>query len=120
MEAFMNRREFLACGVAAALAPAGASAKAGCTIRVRLFISGTVQGVSYRASTQEQARKRDVVGWVRNLEDGRVEALAQGSRDRVEELVAWCHRGPPAAKVEKVVVSFEDVNDEFKTFDVRA
>jgi len=109
----MNRREFLASGLAAALA------KAGCTVRVRLFISGTVQGVSYRASTQEQARKRDIVGWVRNLEDGRVEALAQGSKDKVEELVAWCRRGPPSAKVEKVVVTFEDVNDELKTFEVR-
>ncbi|HVE40096.1 MAG TPA: acylphosphatase [Planctomycetota bacterium] len=108
----MNRREFLA-AAAAALAPLA------CSIRVRLFISGTVQGVSYRASTQEQARKREVVGWVRNLEDGRVEALAQGSKDKVEELVAWCRRGPPAAKVEKVVVTFEDVNDEFKTFEVR-
>ncbi len=109
----MNRREFLA-------AAAGALAKAGCSIRVHLFISGTVQGVSYRASTQEQARTRGVVGWVRNLEDGRVEALAQGSKDKVEELVAWCRRGPPAAKVEKVVVTFEDVNDELKTFEVRS
>jgi len=107
----MNRREFLASGLLAALA--------GCTVRVRLFISGTVQGVSYRASTQEQARKRDIVGWVRNLEDGRVEALAQGSKDKVEELVAWCRRGPPAAKVEKVEATFEEVNDEFRTFEVR-
>ncbi len=114
----MNRREFLAAATAA-LAPAEGLATSGCSIRVRLFISGTVQGVSYRASTQEQARKRDVVGWVRNLQDGRVEALAQGSKDKVEELVAWCRRGPPAAKVEKVEVTFEDVNDEFKTFEVR-
>jgi len=108
----MNRREFLA-AAAAALAPRS------CSIRVRLFISGTVQGVSYRASTQEQARKRDVVGWVRNLQDGRVEALAQGSKDKVEELVAWCRRGPPAAKVEKVEATVEEVNDVFKTFEVR-
>jgi acylphosphatase len=121
MEGFMNRREFLA-AAAAALAPglpAAALAEAGCSVRVRLFISGTVQGVSYRASTQEQARKRDLVGWVKNLEDGRVEALVQGTKDKVEELVAWCRRGPPAAKVEKVVVTFEDVNDEFRSFDAR-
>ena len=108
----MNRRDFLV-AAAAALAPRS------CSIRVRLFISGTVQGVSYRASTQEQARKRGIVGWVRNLEDGRVEALVQGSKDKVEELVAWCRRGPPAAKVEKVEATFEEVNDEFKTFEVR-
>ena len=110
----MNRRDFLAAGLAAALSPRA------CTIRVRLFISGTVQGVSYRASTQEQARKRGIIGWVRNLEDGRVEALAQGSKTPVEELVAWCRRGPPAAKVEKVALSFEHVGDEFEAFDVRS
>ena len=95
MEAPMNRREFLLIPLAAALS---------CTVRVRLFISGIVQGVSFRASTQDQARQRGVVGWVKNLEDGRVEALAQGSKDKVDELVRWCHRGPPAAKVEKVAV----------------
>jgi len=106
----MDRREFLLLPLAAALA---------CTIRVRLFISGVVQGVSYRASTQEQARRRGVVGWVKNLEDGRVEAVAQGTRERVEELIAWCRKGPPAAKVEKVDVSPEEVGDEFRSFEVR-
>lgn len=110
----MDRREFLM-GAAAAVARWACS----CTVRVRLFISGTVQGVSYRASTQEQAQKRGIVGWVKNLEDGRVEALAQGAKDKVEELVRWCHTGPPAAKVEKVVVSWEEVGDEFRRFDVR-
>jgi len=86
---------------------------------VRLFISGTVQGVSYRASTQEQARKRGIAGWVKNLADGRVEALAQGTREPVDDLVKWCHTGPPAAKVEKVVVSWEDVGDDLKGFEVR-
>ena len=110
MEASMNRREFLLAPLAAALS---------CTVRVRLFISGVVQGVSYRASTQEQARPRGIVGWVKNLEDGRVEALAQGSKDRVTELIDWCRKGPPAAKVDKVDVSWEDVGDEFRAFDVR-
>jgi acylphosphatase len=110
----MKRREFLAAGLALArgLLPS-------CTVRVRLFVSGTVQGVSYRASTQEQARKRGIVGWVKNLSDGRVEALAQGTREPVEALVKWCHTGPPAAKVEKVVVTGEEVGDELKDFEVR-
>jgi len=113
----MNRRDFLA----AVFAMAGRAAVAStCTVRVRLFISGIVQGVSYRASTQEQARKRGIVGWVKNLEDGRVEAVAQGSKDKVEELVRWCHTGPSAAKVEKVAVSWEEVGDELKTFEVRS
>jgi len=110
MEASMDRREFLMIPFAAALA---------CTVRARLFISGVVQGVSYRASTQEQARRRGIVGWVKNLEDGRVEALAQGSKDQMTELLEWCRKGPPAAKVEKVDVSWEEVGDEFRSFEVR-
>ena len=110
----MNRRDFLL-GLGAVAARGAMS----CTVRVRLFISGTVQGVSYRASTQEQAQKRGIVGWVRNLQDGRVEAVAQGSKDKVAELVTWCRTGPPAAKVEMVEVNAEDVGDEFQRFDVR-
>jgi len=106
----MDRREFLMLPLAAALS---------CTIRVRLFISGVVQGVSYRASTQEQARRRGIVGWVKNLDDGRVEAVAQGTKERVEELIAWCRKGPPAAKVEKVDVTSEEVGDELRGFEVR-
>ena len=111
MEASMDRREFLMLPLAAALS---------CTVRVRLFISGVVQGVSYRASTQEQARRQGILGWVKNLDDGRVEAVAQGSKDRVAELIAWCRKGPPAAKVEKVDVSWEEVGDELRGFEVRS
>jgi acylphosphatase len=106
----MNRREFLLVPLAAAVS---------CTVRVRLFISGVVQGVSYRASTQEQARQRGIVGWVKNLQDGRVEAVAQGSKDRVADLIAWCRKGPPAAKVDRVEVSWEEVGDELRGFDIR-
>jgi len=107
----MDRREFLLLSLMAALA---------CTVRVRLFISGVVQGVSYRASTQEQARRRGIVGWVKNLDDGRVEAVAQGSKDEVADLIAWCRKGPPAAKVDKVDVTTEEVGDELRGFEVRS
>lgn len=107
----MDRREFLMLPLAAALS---------CTVRVRLFVSGVVQGVSYRASTQEEARRRGILGWVKNLDDGRVEAVAQGTKDRVVELIAWCRKGPPAAKVEKVDVSWEEVGDELRGFEVRS
>ena len=110
MEGSMTRREFLLIPLAAA---------ASCTVRVHLFISGVVQGVSYRASTREQARPRGIVGWVKNLEDGRVEAVAQGSKDKVTELIAWCRKGPPAAKVDKVEATWEDVGDDFKDFEIR-
>ena len=108
----MNRRDFLL------LAPLAMARS--CTVRARLFVSGVVQGVSFRASTQEQARRRGIVGWVRNLDDGRVEAVAQGSKDRMTELVAWCRKGPPAAKVEKLDVTWEEVGDEFRDFEVRS
>jgi acylphosphatase len=111
MEASMNRRAFL-------LAPLAMLES--CTVRAHLFVSGVVQGVSFRASTQDQARRRGIVGWVKNLDDGRVEAVAQGSKDRMRELVAWCRKGPPAAKVEKLDVTWEEVGDEFRDFEVRS
>lgn len=70
-------------------------------------VDGRVQGVYYRASTQEQARALGLRGWVRNLPDGRVELRAQGTRDRVEALIAWCRKGPPSARVTSVDVDWE-------------
>ncbi len=72
--------------------------------RVRAIVSGRVQGVSFRASTAQEARRLGVVGWVKNRPDGGVELEAQGDDDRVTELLAWCRHGPPAAHVTKVAV----------------
>ncbi len=69
---------------------------------VRLLISGRVQGVWYRESMRREAVAQGVVGWVRNLPDGRVEAFLEGPPDAVERLVDWAHRGPPAARVARV------------------
>jgi acylphosphatase len=76
------------------------------TARARILVSGLVQGVGYRFSTVEEAGRLGLAGWVRNLPDGRVEALAEGPRPLVEELVAWCRRGPPAARVTGVEVEW--------------
>ncbi|HEX7900909.1 MAG TPA: acylphosphatase [Planctomycetota bacterium] len=87
--------------------------------RARLLISGRVQGVGYRASTHWAAKKiGGLTGWVRNLDDGRVEAVVEGPRDKIEELVAWAHQGPPAARVSDVEVAWEPATGEFKGFDV--
>ncbi|MFP4632298.1 MAG: acylphosphatase [Halobacteriales archaeon] len=76
--------------------------------RAHVHVSGRVQGVYYRASTRDAARERGVSGWVRNLEDGRVEAVFEGSDDAVEEMVEWCHTGSPRASVEEVEVEYEE------------
>ena len=73
-----------------------------------MFVSGTVQGVYYRASTRDEAREQGVDGWVKNLADGRVEAVFEGPAERVEHMVDWCHTGSPAASVEDVEVEYGD------------
>ncbi|MDY6819769.1 MAG: acylphosphatase [Halobacteriales archaeon] len=78
------------------------------TTRAHVFVSGTVQGVYYRATTRDTARDHDVDGWVRNLADGRVEAVFEGSEAAVEAMIEWCHEGSPAAQVEDVEVEYEE------------
>lgn len=70
-----------------------------------VLISGRVQGVGYRMSTQEQARQLGLRGWVRNLVDGRVEARFVGEVAAIEAMMAWCWEGPPMAKVEAVEIA---------------
>lgn len=76
-------------------------------VRAHVLISGVVQGVGYRFSTQDMALLLKLNGWVRNLRDGRVEAVFEGSQDTVEEILRWCHQGPPAAVVKQVDVEYE-------------
>ncbi len=81
--------------------------------RVRVRVTGLVQGVWYRASTRNEAERLGVVGWVKNLPDGSVRLEAEGPASRVEELVRWCHEGPPSARVAGVEVEWvEPTADE--------
>ena len=73
----------------------------------RAFVAGRVQGVWFRGSTQEKARALALVGWVRNLADGRVEVLVRGPEAAVAELEHWLQRGPPLARVDRLTVSEE-------------
>ena len=75
-------------------------------IRAHVFVSGRVQGVYYRATTREKARQEGVDGWVKNLTDGRVEAVFEGGRTAVEGMVEWCHTGSPGAGVDGVDVEY--------------
>jgi acylphosphatase len=88
-------------------------------VRAHVFVSGDVQGVSFRAATVDEARRLGVNGWVRNLADGRVEAEAEGERAKVEALVRWCGRGPPAARVGGVRVEWRTYTGELGPFSVR-
>jgi acylphosphatase len=76
--------------------------------RAHVFVSGRVQGVYYRATTRDTARETGVDGWVRNLDDGRVEAVFEGQEAAVREMVDWCETGSRAAKVDAVDVEYED------------
>ena len=75
-------------------------------VRARVTVSGRVQGVNFRASTRERARANGVVGWVRNLEDGRVEAMFEGPRTAVKQVISWCYGGPTPARVEHVEIEW--------------
>lgn len=88
-------------------------------VRAHLLISGHVQGVFFRATMQEVARNLGVKGWVRNLPDGRVEAVVEGEEDKVKEIIKWAHRGPRFARVEEVKVEWEEYKGEFDDFYIR-
>ncbi|MDF1499063.1 MAG: acylphosphatase [Anaerolineales bacterium] len=88
-------------------------------LRAHVLVIGRVQGVSFRYYTVHEAEAAGVGGWVRNLWDGRVEAVFEGDKDSVERMVAWVKRGPPSARVEEVEVEWQDAISEFDNFRVR-
>jgi acylphosphatase len=87
-------------------------------VRAHVFISGRVQGVNFRAYMRDQARAAQVGGWVRNLSDGRVEAVFEGTRPAVQKLVSWCYSGPIHAEVEKVEVNWEEPTGKEGVFSI--
>jgi acylphosphatase len=85
----------------------------------RLRIQGKVQGVGYRDALRHEARRRGVAGWVRNRADGSVEALLQGSDERVEALIAWARRGPPSSRVDAVCIEAVEDSETYAGFERR-
>ena len=83
-----------------------------------VFVSGIVQGVGYRFATLDQANQLGTCGWVRNLPDGRVEAVFEGTQANVEEMIRWCYKGPPGAAVKNVVVEYQEPQD-LQEFQIR-
>ena len=87
--------------------------------RAHVYVSGRVQGVFFRGEAQDEARRYGLTGWVRNLADGRVEAIFEGEKENVEKLIEFCRRGPTGARVTKVDVTWEDYTEQFKSFTMR-
>ncbi len=86
--------------------------------RKRVFISGRVQGVYFRVYTRDAALGFGLRGWVRNLPDGRVEAVIEGEERQVEEMLKWCWHGSPSSRVDKVEVVAELYQGEFEDFSI--
>ncbi len=87
-------------------------------VRARVIIEGRVQGVFFRYHTQEMAYRLGIKGWVKNRRDGRVEAVFEGERNRVNQMIEWCHHGPPEARVTGVRVTWEEHTGEFQDFSI--
>jgi acylphosphatase len=86
--------------------------------RLHVLIEGRVQGVFFRAATRDEAGALGLAGWVRNLADGRVEAIFEGERPALEKLLAWCRRGPPYAYVDHLEVEWQTYLGDLADFHV--
>ncbi len=88
-------------------------------VRAHVIISGRVQGVFFRMETLEEAKRTGVSGWVKNKQDGTVEAVFEGEKALVDSVIQWCRKGPPASKVKDITVAWEPYRGEFKGFNIR-
>ncbi|MFW9994589.1 MAG: acylphosphatase [Candidatus Odinarchaeota archaeon] len=87
--------------------------------RVHIKVYGRVQGVFYRVHTQEQASRLDINGWVMNMPDRTVEIDAEGSKEALEQLIAWANQGPPHARVDNIDIHWEDKLENYTSFTIK-
>ena len=87
--------------------------------QIHVFVTGRVQGVFFRQSTRVMAIKNNVSGWVRNLDDGRVEIVAQGQEQDIDNLSNWCRTGPANSRVYEFELKEESIAEKFENFEVR-
>ena len=87
--------------------------------RLHVVVEGIVQGVFFRARTREEACSLGLSGWVRNCLDGRVEAVFEGEKDKVEKILKWCKKGPQGATVRNVEENWEEATGEFDSFSIK-
>lgn len=88
-------------------------------VRAHVVISGRVQGVFFRMETLEEARKTGVSGWVKNKQDGTVEAVFEGEKALVDSVIQWCRQGPPVSRVDNVDIEWEPYTGKFTGFSIR-
>ena len=87
--------------------------------RAHIRLTGRVQGVGFRYTTADEARLRGLSGWVRNLDSGGVEAVFEGPRANVEDMLSWCRSGPPGAYVRDVKIGWDEPVENFDRFEIR-
>tara|TARA_B100001123_G_scaffold307251_1_gene343292 strand:+ start:985 stop:1263 length:279 start_codon:yes stop_codon:yes gene_type:complete len=87
--------------------------------QIHIFVTGRVQGVFFRQSTRVIAIKNNVNGLVRNLDDGRVEIIAQGEEQNINKLIDWCRTGPANSRVDEFELKEESITEEFENFEVK-
>jgi acylphosphatase len=87
-------------------------------VRALVRIEGRVQGVNFRYHASERARNLNLRGWVKNLADGSVQAVVEGDEADVQQMIAWCRRGPEVAQVDRVDVTIEEARGEFTSFEI--
>lgn len=87
-------------------------------LRIHVWINGKVQGVFFRASTKDKAKKLGLNGYVKNLSDGKVEAIFEGEKEKLEKILQWCKKGPSSAIVKDVKVKKEESSGEFNDFSI--
>jgi len=87
-------------------------------VRAHVIVEGRVQGVFFRAYTQDQAGPKKITGWVMNRHDGCVEAVFEGEKAAVKTLIEWCRTGPPHALVKNIEIRWEEYKGEFSSFSI--
>ena len=88
-------------------------------VRAHILVSGRVQGVFFRSEAKKEADKRSVKGWVRNLYDGKIEAILEGEEEVVKKIIKFYRKGPPHARVKDVEVKWENYKGEFRSFRIK-
>jgi acylphosphatase len=86
--------------------------------RAHIFVSGKVQGVFFRQNTRRKAQGAGVLGWVKNLDDGRVEAVFKGEEETIKAVIEFCKVGPKGAQVTEITVNWEPYRGEFQSFNI--